>query len=234
MSEPVEKRSTYCRRSAAGSVLPAAEEAALNWVSAAPILARLASWSRIRPTRNPLERRSDSCVMSRPGMFVAFFTFGHVASPPTSPRSGVDETDTERLGFAVSNPGPCTSFAKWTNGDCLGSAGVEPSPNWLLLSLNTTPIRPCLSTPRSIMSNSERSWAGTVAAHVVPSHPRRSTPASPDPAGAGVRCYPWNPHGRFQGSPLRAAVRDGPGLRQAPQDCGRPTAAPPERRVARD
>src|SRR5206468_7427891 len=87
-------------------------------------------------------------------------TFGHVASPDASlrPFCGI-EIDTTDVPVAVgaSSDGPETSFANCVKGPAFDGLVRGSAARPLLLSMNTTPMRPVWSNPRSSMSRSDRS-----------------------------------------------------------------------------
>src|SRR4029077_3819840 len=122
--------------------------------------ARVASASGIFATRSVPLTKTDAPRRSRDARFAEPAAFGHVASPDASVRPfwGI-ETEIEDVPVPVgaSSDGPATSFANWVNGPAFdGFVRGSAARPWLL-SMNTTPIRPVWSEPRSIMSNSDRS-----------------------------------------------------------------------------
>src|SRR6266568_57818 len=161
-SSAVENRKTYWSRSAGGVDCSTALYAARS--RAMP--ARVASASGIRATRSVPLTKTDAPRRSRDGRFAEPAMFGHVASPDVSvrPFRGIEmEIEDVPVPVGASSEGPATSFANCVKGPAFDGFVRGSAARPLLLSMNTTPMRPAWSNPRSIMSKSERS-----PVHVVP------------------------------------------------------------------
>src|SRR6267378_5649495 len=104
--------------------------------------------------------KTEAPSRSSEGRLWPVAVFGQVASPAGSAR---DDSGIEMLivdGFApvgARSDGPEISLANSTKGPAFDELVRGFAARPLLLSMNTTPTRPVWSTPRSIMSRSERS-----------------------------------------------------------------------------
>src|SRR4051794_4026800 len=162
---PVEKRTTYCNRSACWGGGPLAPDVLYVARSACICATDTSDSCMVATTSEP-----TSCTLvtraSSDGRFGEPALFGQVASPAGSDRrSSWIGTST---GVVPSNGGPVTCLAKWMKGDSRGVFGSLGVWSALLLSLNVTPTRPSLSIPTSRRSSSERSFSGTVRVQPVP------------------------------------------------------------------